>query len=175
MVKETQNLGSEYFLDDHNSETYKQFLEFLKIKKLMDDLKKDQAKKQKIIQPKSTDILIPLSIFTKDLGALECICKFLKENSNLKNKEISKLTNRNSKSVWQAISLAKKKHEKQFLDINFQYSFPVSILKNESLSILENIVYYLVNSRLTLHKIAILLKRDDRTIWTVYNRARNKK
>ncbi len=52
---------------------------------------------------------------------------------------------------------------------------PLSLLRDRSVSILESIVKYLKEKKkLTYHEIAVLLNRDDRTIWTVYNRARKK-
>ena len=41
---------------------------------------------------------------------------------------------------------------------------------------MESVVYYLKEELgKTYHEIAIYLNRDDRTIWTVYNRALDKK
>jgi len=41
---------------------------------------------------------------------------------------------------------------------------------------MESVVYYMKNTlEMTYHEIAISLNRDDRTIWTVYNRALKKK
>ena len=54
-------------------------------------------------------------------------------------------------------------------------SIPSSILANRSLSVLEAISKYLKEEKgLTYHEIAVLLNRDDRTIWTCYNRAKKK-
>ena len=54
-------------------------------------------------------------------------------------------------------------------------SIPSNILTDRSVSVLEAIVKYLKEKkRLTYHEIAVLLNRDDRTIWTVYQRARKK-
>lgn len=56
-----------------------------------------------------------------------------------------------------------------------QEHIPMEIIKNRNLSILESIVKFLKEARnLTYHEIAVLLNRDDRTIWTVYSRARKK-
>jgi len=56
------------------------------------------------------------------------------------------------------------------------YSIPVSILQDRNISVLENIAVYLKDTfGLTYHNIAVLLNRDDRTIWTVYQRAKKKK
>jgi len=41
---------------------------------------------------------------------------------------------------------------------------------------MESVVYYMKTKlEMTYHEIAISLNRDDRTIWTVYNRALKKK
>lgn len=53
---------------------------------------------------------------------------------------------------------------------------PSSIFRDRSLSVLEVIVEYLKDhQRLTFHEIAVLLNRDDRTIWTVYSRGKKKR
>ena len=53
---------------------------------------------------------------------------------------------------------------------------PISIFKDRNLSFMESAVYYMkVSLNLTYHEIAVELNRDDRTIWTVYNRAVAKK
>jgi len=55
-------------------------------------------------------------------------------------------------------------------------SIPISVLRDRSLKPLEAIVEYLKDIQgLTYHEIAELLNRDDRTIWTVYNRAKKKR
>ncbi|GAF99559.1 unnamed protein product, partial [marine sediment metagenome] len=54
-------------------------------------------------------------------------------------------------------------------------NIPSYIFKDRTLSVLEAIVKYLKEERmLSYHEIAVLLKRDDRTIWTVYNRVKKK-
>ena len=41
---------------------------------------------------------------------------------------------------------------------------------------MESVVFYMKDSlEMTYHEIAVSLNRDDRTIWTVYNRALKKK
>jgi len=53
---------------------------------------------------------------------------------------------------------------------------PSDIFRDRTLSVLEIIVEYLKEKKdLSYHQIAILLNRDDRTIWTVYNRAKKKR
>jgi len=54
-------------------------------------------------------------------------------------------------------------------------NIPSYIFKDRTLSVLEAIVKYLKEDRMLLyHDIAVLLKRDDRTIWTVYSRVKKK-
>ncbi len=53
---------------------------------------------------------------------------------------------------------------------------PLPVLLDRKLSCFESIIEYLKDERkLTYHQIAMLTKRDDRTIWTIYNRARIKR
>ncbi len=55
-------------------------------------------------------------------------------------------------------------------------AIPTSIFKNRNLSVLEAIVVYLKEKKkMTYAQIARLLNRDDRTIWTAYQRAKKKK
>lgn len=53
---------------------------------------------------------------------------------------------------------------------------PTSVFRDRTLKVLESLVEYLKESEgLTYHQIAKLLNRDDRTIWTVYQRAKKKR
>jgi hypothetical protein len=57
-----------------------------------------------------------------------------------------------------------------------KFAIPLSIVCDRKVSIFETIVEYLKEHYgLTYHEIAVLLNRDDRTIWTVYNRAVKKR
>lgn len=57
-----------------------------------------------------------------------------------------------------------------------EISIPISVLSNRSLATLEAVVVYMKDSlNLTYHQIAEQLNRDDRTIWTCYNRASKKR
>jgi uncharacterized protein (UPF0371 family) len=56
------------------------------------------------------------------------------------------------------------------------YLIPVSVLCDRNISLFETMVEYLKEIKgLTYHEIAVLTNRDDRTIWTVYNRAKKKR
>jgi len=54
-------------------------------------------------------------------------------------------------------------------------SIPLSVFTDRSVSTLEAIVRYLKDKcGLSYHEIAVLLNRNDRTIWTTYNRRKKK-
>ena len=123
------------------------------------------------------EVKVPLSVFNNEkLSSLETIVKYLRENLLLSFKQIGSLTNRNQVALAVSYRNAKKKLEAKFAEEISPYSIPVSILQDRNLSVLENIASYLKDTfGLTYHKIAVLLNRDDRTIWTVYQRAKKKK
>ena len=123
------------------------------------------------------NICVPLSIFNNDsLSGLECATKYLKENLNFRIKDISILLNRNQKTIWGAYNDSKNKMNVSF-EINHKESIPIPtlIFVDRSLSFLESLIMYLheeMNMRYC--KIACLTGKDDRTIWTVHNRAKKK-
>ena len=120
------------------------------------------------------EIMIPSSAFTKILSPLETDVKYLKENLDLDYSTIAKLLKRNRRAVWQAYKNAVKKFSEKLKPEETEYNIPVSALKAE-LSILEATVAYLKDEYgLSYHEIGELLQRDERTIWTVYSRAKKK-
>ena len=128
--------------------------------------------------PVKEEVKVPISVFKNDkLGSLETIVKYLRENLLLSFKQIGFLANRNEVALAVSYRNARKKLEAKFVVTEISpYSIPVSILQDRKLSVLENIVSYLKDTfGLAYHKIAVLLNRDDRTIWTVYQRARKKR
>jgi len=127
----------------------------------------------KKISPK---ISFPISIFNNgQLGSFETIVKYLKEELLLKNHEIAVLLNRTDKTIWAAYNLAIKKR-KEKLDVKkSDIHIPALIFSDRKFSVLESLVSYLKdNFNLRYSQIADLLSRDERNIWTVYNRAKKK-
>jgi len=54
-------------------------------------------------------------------------------------------------------------------------TIPSNIFKDRNLAPLESISEYLKDKQgMSFHEIAVLLNRDDRTIWTCYTRAKKK-
>ena len=125
----------------------------------------------------SRDIYLPVSIFSSSpLSALEVIVKYLKEEVGLSYREIGILINRNERTVWSVYRNSKKKMSKRFFVSYSRFYIPIAILRDRSLGVLEAITEYMKDElQLRYCRIASLLNRDDRTIWTVYKRAKKKR
>jgi len=120
-------------------------------------------------------VSIPDFIFNKKLTVLESIVKYLKENHSLSYREIAKSINRDERNIWHIYSSAVKKFSQKFIVKDSKFLIPLSVFSNRKLSILENLVFYLKNEfNLSYHKIAVVIHRDDRTVWTVYQKAKRK-
>ena len=147
--------------------------EFIGLKELYSRLKLRYSKLE-ILSILEKEIFIPLSIFNKKLSSLEVISKYLVENKNLSLKKISVLLYRSNRNIWNAYNKSKKKFSKKLI-IKESVLLPVSVLGNLKFTLLENIVSYLkYHQKLSYHEIGVILHRDDRTIWTVYNRAKKR-
>lgn len=134
----------------------------------------DQQIREEILKYKK-EILVPISIFSKDLSSLEIIVKYLKENLGIRFNSISKLLNRDQRTIWTTYHNAKKKYPDLFKVEVTKFLIPISIFSNRKFSPLELIVFYLHdNFRLSFSEISRLLQRDPRTIWTIYSRYRKK-
>ena len=94
--------------------------------------------KNRLDEPKD----IPLSIFNKELGTLESVIKFLREEKNLPYKSIAKLIDRDHGSVGVTYRQSKKKKASR-LEISSSIRIPVEIFTNKKFSILENLVSFL--------------------------------
>ena len=126
----------------------------------------------------SENMPLPIEVFDNDsLSALETVTKYLKEELNLRFKDIAIILNRNQKTVWDAYRNARNKMELKFkIKKNNGFSVPSYVFKDRSVSFLEALVEYLKdNLDLRYCQIASFLNRDDRTIWTVYHRVKIKR
>lgn len=123
----------------------------------------------------SGELLFPDSVFSKKLTPLHSVVKYLKENKALSYGQIAELISRDQRNVWRIYHDAKKRHSSPFLTEHSKRWIPISILSHDVYSAQEALVVYLRDvTELSFREIAQLLKRDDRTIWTVYMRAKKK-
>ncbi|MEK6910960.1 MAG: LamG-like jellyroll fold domain-containing protein [Nanoarchaeota archaeon] len=135
--------------------------------------KKYSITKQELLQIINENIndTIPVSIFTKGLGGLEAVCKYLKENKGLSYVEIARLLNRDQRTIWTAYNKASKKISYS-LEINENTPLlPLSFIGNRDHTIIESSIIYLKEKGLKYVEIAKLLNRDQRNIWTTYKKA----
>ena len=121
--------------------------------------------------------LLPISIFNnKELGSLETVVKYLKEELGLRFHEIALMLNRNDRTIWATYKIACKKRKEKLLIKDSKIFIPASILKDRKFSVLEIIIGYLKeNFNLRFSEIAILLNRNQRNIWATYSRYKKKK
>lgn len=177
MRKKTLKVGTDRdsyssgdFLDEKDIQTLE------KVRDLIDVLKKKHGLNLKDIDSLlERELRFPDSILNEKLTVLEAVVKYLKENRELSLKDISDAIGRDQRNVWHIYNKARKKITEKFLAENVKFWIPISIFSGTKLSALECITAYLKDEfSLNYHEIAVLLKRDDRTIWTVYQRARKK-
>lgn len=117
------------------------------------------------------EIYLPVTIFQNDFTPLQTVIKYLKENLDLPNRKIAQLLNRDMKAIWAAYRDVKKK---SLVVKETQLQIPLSIFKDNRLSIAESLASFLKQLDLKYSEIARLLNKDQRTIWTLCARARAK-
>lgn len=192
MVKKEIEKPGKQHSDEHNSSSDKynkgspnSLVDPRLVKKIKSFIRKNSVSEQDakgIFNDDIVDIVlssrdsVPIEIFSnRELGAFESIVKYLKENLLRSFSEISSATGRSAKTVWTAYSKSRIKLPSAYSIKKSSAEIPLSVFRNRSLGVQENLVIYLKdNSGLSYHDIAASLKRDDRTIWTAYNRAKKK-
>ena len=132
---------------------------------------KYKINKNEVLNLIKTENKIPIEIFSKELGGLEAISKYLKENKNMSYHKIANILQRNERTIWTAYNKAKQKQNKNIKIKQSENSIPINIFENKKLTILESIITYLKEQGLKYSEIARLLNRDQRNIWTIYSRA----
>ena len=123
-------------------------------------------------------ILIPLSIFLdRSVSVLEAVSEYLKDSKELSYHEIAVILNRDDRTIWTCYNRAKKKNPGHVVKLaESKEHIPSTIFLDREVSVLEAIVEYLKDKKkMSYHDMAVLLNRDDRTVWTCYNRAKKKR
>jgi len=161
-IKQTPNIAQTYSTSGYGSWIIKIVFSMVLV------LKKGKKKKRKVIVD---DLSLPITIFTNKLGGLEGIAKYLKENLGLTYHEIAELLSRDDRTIWTSYNKSIKKQPTKLIVRKTLVFIPTSIFKNRKLTILEAMVVYLKDKGMKYVEIAKLLGRDQRNIWTIYNRA----
>ena len=140
----------------------------------IDELKRLHHVSEQEIVKKET--CIPVGAFGSDsLSSLEAIVKYLKEELKFKFSKIGRLLNRSSKTIWATYRKAAKKMPSAFGPISREIAIPVSNIADRSFSTLESVVGFIKDLDYTNHEVADMLRHDDSTIWTIYDRVKKKR
>ncbi|MCX6710176.1 MAG: hypothetical protein NTV63_04480 [Candidatus Woesearchaeota archaeon] len=118
---------------------------------------------------------IPVNALLRGLAPLESVISYLKDDGKFSINEISNMLGREYKSVWATYRNAKKKKPLRANAKNSGLQIPISAFANSNLGILESAVKFLrENRKMRYSEIALLIKRNERTIWTAYHKAKEK-
>jgi len=151
--------------DRANTQLLRSFLEKLDRDVIVDLFEKHLDKKKPLIW-------VPASVFwDRRVGALEAIVKYLRQEG-FPNCAIAELTGRSPQVTSATYRVAFRKAP-EIIKLEKSIDIPLNIIRSK-LSVLESIVTYLRGKEMTYHEIAIALHRDERTIWTVHRRAKQK-
>ncbi|MBI1969079.1 hypothetical protein HYS48_00155 [Candidatus Woesearchaeota archaeon] len=122
--------------------------------------------------------VIPLSIFTKDtkdLGATEIVVKYLREHLEFSFSQIAEHLRKSERNVRTSYTHAKQKQVGTIQVEESDFFLPLANLQDSKFTVIEHLVVHLrEHYQLRFSEIARLLERNERTIWTVYARARRK-
>lgn len=128
-------------------------------------------------EKKKSEAEIPIELFSnKELGTMEILVKYLKENRSMKLGKIANLVKRDNRTVWSSYNSSKKKFPLSFSEYQNSVQIPVEIFANRKLSPLEALVMHLKETLdLSITKISDLLNKDYQTVWQSYNHGTEKK
>jgi hypothetical protein len=125
------------------------------------------------MQPREEPVKIPVSIFNAKLTAFESVVKYMREELQYSNAKVALLLIRSPQTVWLTYRNAKKKHPQKLTAVISDHDLPMTIFATNG-SIFAATVKYLKDQGVKNQEIARLLKRNVKTITTVYYRAKKR-
>jgi hypothetical protein len=118
---------------------------------------------------------IPLELFSdNELGILEVLVKFLKEECRVNYSEIGLLLHRDARTIWTIYQSSLKKKTHNAYPSASQVLIPISVFSDRRLSPLEALTFYLKHKGVSLKNICRLVNRNYGSIWQSYRNASNK-
>jgi hypothetical protein len=117
---------------------------------------------------KTTSPEIPLTAFSCGESTLRVIVKYLRDKKKYDFSTIATLLNRNYQTIVATYNAFPS--QVQMSDESAAIRIPVSLFSSRITAPLETLVSYLKSLGLSNAQISILIKRDQRTIWTAYHR-----
>jgi len=169
----SKNIGKKSENIDINSSSAKEIIE--KLQELKEKTVYEELKKiLNYIEEKEKKI--PISCFkNKELGILEAVVKFLKENKKLDFEEIARTLNRSYTTISNTYRKAKEKQKEEFKEAVEEIAVDPLIFSDRNVSPLYSIIAYLKDSKqMRFSQIAKLLSRDQRNIASTYHKYKKK-
>lgn len=132
-------------------------------------IKKEEKRQQQLTN-------IPVSVFYGiKAGCFEHLVKYCIEVCKFRKRDIAQLLKRDQRTIWKAYAEAIRKSPTPSDLSNNKITIPLSIFSQREFSVLELLSHYLHEQyQMPNRKIAVLLGRSEKTIWTVLNRFRKK-
>mgnify|MGYP000235856393 CR=1 FL=1 len=144
-----------------------------RLKSILDEISREERiEKRDILEmlKESKDISVPLGVFThRQLGILEAVVKYLKEEKKKTITEIAAVLKRDKRTIWSTYDSAREKLTGK-MDVSGDM-VPLSIFSNRKLGALECLSAHLHSKGMRYSEIGRLLNRDQRNIWVLYNRS----
>jgi len=129
-----------------------------------------KRRKKKKNSNNPTSITLPVTIFSRELGILESLTKYMKENLGMSYHKIAELLNRNQRTIWTSYNKSIIK-QKEIIQVKETEIFlPLSIFIDRKYTPLESIIIFLKKYELKYSEIAKLLNRNQKNIWTIYSK-----
>ncbi|NOZ81007.1 MAG: hypothetical protein GXP63_05010 [DPANN group archaeon] len=119
---------------------------------------------------------VPARLFAdRKLGVLEILVRYLKDHRQMSFKEIGKIIQRDNRTIWASYHNACQKRQKMQLPKKPQIYIPLVSFADRRLGPAENVIYHLhAKEQIPFSRIAELLRRDPRTVWTAFAHAKKK-
>jgi len=125
----------------------------------------------------TSKVSIPLYLLgDRNLTVLEALVEYLKEQVRFNYHQIGVVLKRDERNIRDIYLHAKEKRigKKSGLAVPEKIiHIPVSVFADRRISALEALAAHL-HLKFSYHEIAVMLNRDDRTIWTVCHRFKQK-
>ena len=155
--------------------SFNEFKQYISQSNHFDDITLRQIIKkfEKTLKEKE-EIVFPLSLLSEKLSAFETLTKYLIENLVLSYSEVGRLLGKDRRVIWSTYKRASEKVKHSFQDKKSRFNIPLSRLSSDKCSISELIVGYLKEKGMKNSEIAVIMRRDQRTIWTLYKRYKQK-
>jgi DNA-binding NarL/FixJ family response regulator len=113
---------------------------------------------------------VPIEIFAeRKLSALQALAKYLRENLDYSNKQISSALKKDSRSIWSAYEQSKTRKKMQFDITKSSMTIPIEIFSHDQ-PMLGSLIIYLKEMGWSNKKIAATLKRSATTTSTIFGR-----